>query len=184
MGKLCGFWVPIFICLSGTFCTSAKRLLSALCMPAECGPRLFMLTALLVFLHLLLLPWACLFYCFLKLDVASYFVSEDLCMSKQKPICVFFPLLSLDGDLRARAPENAPLTWYYSSSSTAYQCGCNYLIQIPPACGYVGMTSLDSDYIHFFWVCLCTFCLCQSRLGLNGKILSKTDVETVNKVVK
>lgn len=56
---------------------------------AECGPQLFMVTTLLVFLYFLVLPWACCFYCFLKLNIVFYFFI-DLYMSKQKPICVLF----------------------------------------------------------------------------------------------
>lgn len=90
--KFCGFWVLIFICLSGKFCTSAKRSLCSLyarVITSKCGPQLFMVTTLLVFLYFLVLSWACLFYCFLKWNIAFYFFI-DLYMGKQKPILVVF----------------------------------------------------------------------------------------------
>lgn len=47
---------------------------------------LVLVTILLVFPYFLFLPWMCLFYCFLNLDIAFY-------LDKQKPLHAFFPPL-------------------------------------------------------------------------------------------
>lgn len=81
---------------------------------------LVLVTILLVFPYFLFLPWMCLFYCFLNLDIAFY-------LDKQKPLHAFFPPLSLDGSLRAYLPKNVPLGWF-SWSNTVHKYGFNYLM--------------------------------------------------------
>lgn len=181
--KFCGFCVLIlifqahFVHLQNGHSEWYARVIAV-----ECGPRLFMVTTLLVFLYFLGLPWACVFYCFLKLNIAFYFFI-DLYMSKQNLCVFFFPILSLDGSLGV----NLPKTYHFDGSILkVIQCTSVNVIIWYKFSWYMVMLirqfCIVIIYI-FFWVCIWTFYLHQCRLGLNKKILSKNDTETVSDVI-
>lgn len=64
---------------------------------------LVLVTVLLMFLYFLVLPWMCLLYCFLNLDIAFY-------LNKQKPVHAF-PPFAFSGWESQGMPTQKRTTW-------------------------------------------------------------------------
>lgn len=67
------FQVDLYICKRLTLCSLYARVTAV-----ECETQLFMVVTLLIFLYFLVLSWAGLPYCFLKLNIAIYFFIDDM----------------------------------------------------------------------------------------------------------
>lgn len=64
-----------------------------------------------------------------------------------------------------------------------YECGCNYLIQIPPVRGCADMTSLYSDYINFSEFVYAHSISVSVDLISTEKFFLKMTIETVSNVI-
>lgn len=73
---------------------------------------LVLVTVLLMFLYFLVLPWMCLFYCFLNLDIAFY-------LNNQKPVHAFSPLHFLWVGVSG---HTFPKVCHWSGFLTVMQC--------------------------------------------------------------
>lgn len=73
---------------------------------------LVLVTVLLMFLYFLVLPWMCLFYCFLNLDIAFY-------LNKKKPVPAFPPLHFLWMGVSGQA---YPIVYHLSAFVKVIQC--------------------------------------------------------------